>query len=367
MSAMHGGDLRAVGRDFDCDPAALVDFSANVNPLGPPAGVLDVLRATLAEPALLARYPDPQATALTAAAARQAGVAPERVVVGNGGAALLDAAVRALGARHCALPLPAFSEYARALAAAGTAIGRFALRAEDDFALDPKRLVARVRAAGADLCIFANPHNPSGALLPHTAVLALVTRLAELGCATIVDEAFIDYVPDQTIVGALDPDLPIVVLRSLTKFYALPGLRIGYAVASRAFAPRLRAAFPSWPTGTIEQLAACAALADESYAQRTRRENAAARERLVAALQELGVRVLPAAANYLLLDVGALAPDAVALRARLIRESGIVVRAFPDDPALRTAFVRVAVRGGAENAQLVAALARLEADRRTDP
>jgi len=79
------------------------------------------------------------------------------------------------------------------------------------------------------------------------------------------------------------------------------------------------------------------------------------------------VRVLPAAANYLLLDVGALAPDAVALRARLIGADGIVVRAFPDDPALRNTFVRVAVRGGAENAQLVAALARLNADRRTDP
>ncbi|HTW82959.1 MAG TPA: aminotransferase class I/II-fold pyridoxal phosphate-dependent enzyme [Candidatus Sulfotelmatobacter sp.] len=358
MSAYHGGDLTAVAREFGRDPAALLDFSANVNPLGPPAGVLDVLRAVLADPRRLSRYPDPRAAALVEVAARALGVAADRVVVGNGGAALLDAAVRALGARRCVLPVPAFSEYARALGAAGIAIVPVELRAADDFALDLVRLLVAVHESGADLCVLANPHNPSGALLPRPAMLALVAELAQQGCAAIVDEAFVDYVPGESIVGELDPELPVVVLRSLTKFYAIPGLRIGYASASPALAPRLRDAFPSWPTGSVEQAAARAALADEAYAHRTRRENAAAREPLVAALTRVGVRVLPSAANFLLLDVSAVASDAIALRARLVREEGIVVRAFPGEPALESAYLRVAVRAGFENAQLVAALER---------
>jgi threonine-phosphate decarboxylase len=358
MIAEHGGDLLAIAREFGCDPTSLRDLSANVNPLGPPAGVLDVLREVLTDPARLTRYPDPQAAAFAAVAAGHAGVDAARIVVGNGGAAVLDAAVRGLGAVRCVLPVPAFSEDARALRTAQTEIVPFALQADDDFALDPQRLLATVRDARADLCLLTNPHNPSGALLARGAMMGLVGDLAVLGCAAIVDEAFIDYVPEASIVSGADPGWPLVVLRSVTKFYAMAGVRIGYAIASHALASRVRAMLPSWPTGIIEQRAAAAALADVAYADRTRHENRRARGRFIAALDVIGVRALPAAANYLLLDVSRLVPDALALRARLIRTDGLVVRAFPNEPTLRERFVRVAVRSSEDNAHLVAALAR---------
>ncbi|HTJ26344.1 MAG TPA: aminotransferase class I/II-fold pyridoxal phosphate-dependent enzyme [Candidatus Limnocylindria bacterium] len=357
MSAVHGGDVLGVARAFGRDPASLLDFSANVNPLGPPAGVLTVLRDALAAPALLTAYPDPHARELTAAIAARERIAPERVLVANGGAALLDASVRALGAARCVLPIPAFSEYARALRAAGTAIVPFALGAETGFVLDPDVLVERVRETGSDLCVFANPHNPSGALLAADQVLALVRRLARLGCATIVDEAFVDYVPEASIAGALEAEEPVVVLRSLTKFYAIPGLRVGYAFASRSTAARVRAVLPSWPVGTLEQRAACAALADEEYARRSRAANARARAELAVSLRALRAHVFPAAANFLLIDVGAFAPDAPALREALIARRGIVVRAFADDPALSgVSVIRVAVRGANDNLRLAAAI-----------
>jgi threonine-phosphate decarboxylase len=357
MSAVHGGDLVGVARAFGRDPATLLDFSANVNPLGPPDGVVAVLREVVASPSALAAYPDPFARALVAAIAAREAVAPERVLVGNGGAALLDAAVRALGARRCVLPQPAFSEYARALRAAGTEIVPFPLLPEADFALDADALAMRVRETGADLCVFANPHNPSGALLAPGRVLALVRSLARLGCATIVDEAFVDYVPEASIVGVLGEDEPVVVLRSLTKFYAIPGMRVGYGFASRASAERVRAAFPSWPVGTLEQRAALAALADDDYARRTRAANERERAQLAAALAALGLRVFPSSANFLLLDVRALASDASTLRAALIARSGIVVRAFAEDSALRSLpAIRVAVRDADDNLRLLAAI-----------
>jgi threonine-phosphate decarboxylase len=357
MSAVHGGDVLSVAQAFGRDPATLLDFSANINPLGPPPGVLDVLREAVAAPSLLSAYPDPQARALVAALAAREAIAVERVLVGNGGAALLDASVRALRARRCVLPVPAFSEYARALQASGTEIVPFPLQAGTNFTQDVEALVERVRATGADLCLFANPHNPSGALLAADRVLDLVRRLARLGCTTIVDEAFVDYVPDASIAGALGADEAVIVLRSLTKFYAIPGMRVGYGFASRAAAPRVRAAFPSWPVGTLEQRAALAALADEDYARRSRAANAAARAPFVEGLCALGARVFPSAANFLLLDVGALSADALALREALIARAGIVVRAFGEDPVLRELpFVRVAVRNTDDNARLVAAL-----------
>jgi threonine-phosphate decarboxylase len=357
MSATHGGDVLGIARAFGRDPASLLDFSANVNPLGPPAGVLGVLRDALAAPSLLTAYPDPHARELIAAIAARERIVPERVLVANGGAALLDASVRAHAARRCVLPIPAFSEYARALRAAGTAIVPFPLAAEANFALDDDALVERVRETESDLCIFANPHNPSGALLSAERVLDLVRRLARLGCATIVDEAFVDYVPEASIAAALGADEPVVVLRSLTKFYAIPGVRVGYAFAGRVMAARVRSALPSWPVGTIEQRVALAALADEDYAQRTRAANARACPNLAAALRQLGARVFPAAANFLLLDVGKFAPDAPALREALIARRGIIVRAFADDPALSALpMIRVAVRAPDDNLRLVAAL-----------
>jgi threonine-phosphate decarboxylase len=358
MIAEHGGDLLAIAREYACDPASLRDFSANINPLGPPAGVLEVLRDVLGDPAVLMRYPDPHAAVFADAAARHAGVDPDRIVVANGGAAVLDAAVRALGARRCVLPVPAFSEDARALRAAQTEILPFVLQADDDFALDPARLLAAVRDARADLCMLTNPHNPSGALLARDAMMELVADLGSLGCAAIVDEAFIDYVPEATIVHDADPAWPLVVLRSVTKFYAIPGVRIGYAIASPALAPRVRAMPPSWPTGVIEERAATAALADVAYADRTRHENTHARRALSAALDAIGVRALPGAANFLLLDVSRLVPDAIALRSRLIQTESVVVRAFPNEPTVRERFVRVAVLSPPDNVQLVAALAR---------
>jgi threonine-phosphate decarboxylase len=362
MTAQHGGDVTGIARAFGRAAETLLDFSANVNPFGPPPGVVDVLRRAATNPRILTAYPDPHARALTAFLAEREQIGAERIIVGNGGAAILDAAVRALRVRRCVLPVPAFSEYARALSAASVAVTPFPLRPESGFALDPERLVRCVRSAGAELCIFANPHNPSGALLERDRMLALVRALAAAGCTSIVDEAFIDYVPDASIARELGADEPVVVLRSLTKFYAIPGLRVGYAFASRALAAPIRSAFPSWPVGTLEQEAAVAALGDEPYAERTRSSNALERARFAAALARLDVRVFTAAANFLLADVRALDPDTERLRAWLIREHGFVVRTFPDDRILHeNALIRLAVRAGEENALLVRALHQFSA------
>jgi threonine-phosphate decarboxylase len=362
MTAVHGGDLTAIGRAFGRDPASLLDFSANINPFGPPAAVGTLLRAAADQPSLLGMYPDPHARELTAVLAARHAVAEHDIVVANGNAALLDVSVRALGVRRCVVPVPAFSEYARALAAAGAEMIPFALDADAGFALDPDGLIARVREVRADSCILCNPHNPTGRGEPGAVLAGLAAALERVSCATIVDEAFVDYALEFSV---LDSGRPLgartIVLRSLTKFYALPALRIGYGLAPVAIAERIRALLPSWPVGTLEQQAALAVLADAPYARETLRANASARAALVADLERLGARTFAPAANFVFCDVRRLAVDASALRAALIREHGIVVRSF-DDPA----YIRLAVRTPEENARLIGALSAYAANRQPE-
>jgi threonine-phosphate decarboxylase len=354
MTATHGGDLVGIGRAFARDPDSLLDFSASINPFGPPDAVSALLRAVAQQPSILAAYPDPHARELSAALAARERVTSARVVVANGSAALLDVGVRALETRRCIVPVPAFSEYARALAVAGAALLPMPLRAEDDFALDPERLVALARAGGADACILSNPHNPSGRGMPPAAIATLISELARFGCASIIDEAFVDYAEGGIAAAALGERT--VVLRSLTKFFAIPGLRIGYGFAAEPLAERMRSLLPSWPVGTLEQRAALAVIGDTRYARETVLRNTEARARFSGDLRALGLRVFPSAANFVLFDAGS-DVDVVRLRDALIREHGIVIRTFESDAALaQGAYARVAVRRSEENARLIAAL-----------
>jgi threonine-phosphate decarboxylase len=357
MTATHGGNLVAIGRAFACDPNTLLDFSASINPSGPPPALSALLRAAAERPEVLAAYPDPHARELTAALAASGGVPDGRVVIANGNAALLDVGVRALATRRCVVPVPAFSEYSRALAAAGAEMIPLPLAPHDEFALDPERLIAVARASGADACIVCNPHNPTGRGEPAATIATLAAELARVGCATIVDEAFVDYAPELSV---LSPAYALgertIVLRSLTKFFALPGLRIGYGFAAEALAERIRALLPSWPVGTLEQQVALAVLADTAYAHAARAGNDLARAALTAELAALGCRVFAPAANFVFFASGALCADAEHLRAALIRKHGIVIRTFAEDPALAGGYVRAAVRRTDENTRLVSAL-----------
>ena len=241
---VHGGDVSAIARRHGIDPATLIDFSANVNPLGPPPAVLEALRAGAADVAALMRYPTDRERALREAAARAHGIDPACVVVANGAAALIEAFVRTAAPRRCVVPQPAFSEYGRALAAQGCEIVPLRLRAEANFALDVDELVDLLRRERPQACVLTNPHNPSGALASISAMESVVAQARTLGIALLIDEAFIDYVPEVSLLRSVLETDDALVIRSLTKFYAMPALRVGYAVASPTFAARVAGRVP---------------------------------------------------------------------------------------------------------------------------
>jgi threonine-phosphate decarboxylase len=230
---------------------------------------------------------------------------------------------------------------------------RFATPRET-YALDIGALVRATREAAATLCILSNPNNPTGALASREAIVELERSLRAERCRLVVDEAFIDYAPEASSVP-LAPEA--VVLRSLTKFYAIPGVRIGYAVAPTSLATAIAGALPSWPVGAIEARVALAALDDRRYASHARETNADERERMRDALMRLGFHVLPAAANFLFVNVAPAKTSARGLADALLKRDGIAVRVCDDFSGLPAAtFVRVAVKGRADNERLLAAL-----------
>jgi threonine-phosphate decarboxylase len=353
MSLDHGGDVEAAARELGIRPEEILDFSANLNPAGLPPRAAARLAREAADLGLLARYPDPSARELRTVLAAQLYIPVESIVVGAGADALIHAALRAFAPRRCVIPVPAFSEYARACAAVSAVVVRIPLRAEDGFQLQRE---AWSEIAPGDTIIFNNPHNPTGACATRDEMLDRIAAARSRGATVLVDEAFIDYVPEAAITPTAAARDGVIAIRSLTKFFGCAGLRVGYAVASRETARAIQRQLPAWPVTGLAANALAEAVTDREYARATLDQNARARERLAQNLGALGCHVLPGAANFLLIELppGVVAGD---VRERLFR-SGILVRSCDTfEPLTPGRYLRIAVRREDENARLAAALA----------
>ena len=357
----HGGNVHALARRLGVEAQAVLDFSASINPLGPPPTVIEALAGGLDH--LLVNYPEPRAETLAAEIAARLGLSEERIVVGNGSTELIHLLPRAVGRRSEAgralIVAPAFSEYSSALEREGWSVEHFLCRPEDGLAPDMEAL--KERLAGQDhpgflLVFLGQPANPTG-VLTDPAGLAACARIQERrGGLLIVDEAFIDFAPQYSLAGVLG-ELPAgIILRSLTKFYALPGLRLGFLAASEEVAARLRNLQPPWSVNALAQAAGRLCLEAKDYAKKTRKTVAAERSRLTRKLEGLGLRVVPSAANYLAGRLGDHHPPADQVMEALARQA-ILVRDCADFVGLGPGWLRFSVRLAQENERLVKALA----------
>jgi histidinol-phosphate/aromatic aminotransferase/cobyric acid decarboxylase-like protein/adenosyl cobinamide kinase/adenosyl cobinamide phosphate guanylyltransferase len=316
------------------------DHAVNVLAGAPPSWLRKALIRALEDD--VASYPREHET--VAAIAALHGRAPQEIVPTNGAAQALWLLPAALRPRLAACVHPGFTETEAALRAHGIAVARVLRRADDDFALDP----AAVPAA-ADLVVVGNPVSPSGTLDPREALLAL----RRPGRIVVVDEAFMDLVPSESASLVREPLADVIVVRTMTKSLAIPGLRAGYAVAPAPLADRLRAVRPPWSCNALA-LAALRALAErpealQAAAARAQAERGDLEERLAAIP---GLRMWPSAANYVLVRV----EDGAAVAARL-REQGIAVRPAGSFPGLTSGDLRITARCARDNERLASVLA----------
>ncbi len=358
---VHGGDVWQAGEALGVPASELLDFSASINPRGLPLRARQRLVRDAGDPRLLSFYPDPTARALRRALSEQLHVPAEAIVVGPGAEALLAPLLRCLQARRMLVPVPAFSEYFRVCGQTRTEYVPFLLHRDELFRTSVGHLCGQIESQSPDVVLLNNPHNPSGALLNAEEVerIAGITSAASGTCTLLLDEAFIDYSPEASLVCRAAAQVGLVVIRSLTKFYGCPALRVGYAVAHPDTIRLLRAHLPTWPVTQLALDALAEAVADREHAELSRRENAVERETLAQSLSGLGAFVFPAAANYLLVELPANTPAAPELRARLLAKHRILIRNCDSYEGLASGrYVRVAVRTAEDNRRLLDAFAR---------
>ncbi|HBA88959.1 MAG TPA: threonine-phosphate decarboxylase [Geobacter sp.] len=344
----HGGNVFAAARSLGIPPDRIIDFSASINPLGMAPGVREALAGCFER---LLHYPDKGAAELKEQLAAYHAVDAGEIAVANGSTELIHLLPRVVRGRRGLIVAPAFAEYAFALERSGWEVDYFTLRADDGFALSLPALQEKV-AAGCDMLFLCNPANPTGALLPTRDIRAIIEMCDRSGTFLVLDEAFIDFCEAESAKQLIRQCQRGILLRSMTKFFAIPGLRLGYAIAARETIEAIAALQDPWSVNTAAQVAGIASLKDADYCRRTREYIDRERERFAAGLAQLpGVKVFPGRANYLLVQLrdGMTAGE---LRERLVPE-GVLIRDCGNFQGLDGRFFRVAVRRREENEVLL--------------
>jgi threonine-phosphate decarboxylase len=354
MTYTHGDNVTLASRLYGLDQDAFLDFSANVNPLGPPKAALDAIAASFGR---ICRYPEPACSELRDALGRYLDIGPDGIIVGNGANELIHLIVRAVKPNRALIAAPTFCEYGRAVEIEGGVVQWFPVRGEQGFLPDMKDLAGQLQEV--DMLFICNPNNPSGAVFHRDEFLTVVERASEHGVVVVVDEAFVDFIekPDKvTLRHEAVVRENLLVLGSLTKFFALPGLRLGYAIGSRSLIKRLWDVRDPWSVNCLAQAAAIASIEDAGYIRKTRQWISAERPFLFRSLSKIrGIKPYLPSANYVLVDLHGTGFTAGRLQEEL-GPKGILIRDCSNYPFLDEYYARVAVRTREQNTTLIATL-----------
>lgn len=330
----HGGDIFA-------REGIRLDFSVNISPLGLPEGV----KAALCPRPEDANYPDPYCRRLCRAIAAKKGLLPQDILCGNGASELIFRLCLALRPQKTLLPAPCFSEYEKAARLAGSGIEHHVLKEEENFALGERFLAAI--GPDTDLVFLANPNNPNGLLPSFELLEAVAARCEAAGAVLAVDECFLAFTEGPSARGLLDKYHNLVVLDAFTKSHAMAGLRLGFLMTkNHALLEAARAAGPCWSVSAPAQRAGLAALEEEDYAARMRDLSTGERRQLEEALRDLGLKVYPSDANFLLFFC-------VKELSGPLQARGIRIRNCENYPGLGPGFWRIGAKEHADNQILI--------------
>lgn len=346
----HGGDLWTASEAFGVPKEQFLDFSSNMNPLGPPESVGIIFSGRWRE---VVNYPDPAVRELTRRLAAKHGVGEDCILVGNGAAELIDLAVRVLRPGLTGLARPSFGEYEEAVEKIGGRVLDIPLSEASGYVLqlsDVKQAASR-----CDLLFLGHPNNPTGRLLPKE----IVSLLAEGDIPAIVDEAFLDFSPyeeELTLTRAAAQSPNLMVIRSMTKFYSIPGIRLGYIVANPDKIRLMKRLQVPWSVNALAQWIGSAVLEEREYEKRTLEWLKVEREHLVGRLRALGLKVYDSDTNFILFSMRPLGLTVQTLQAEMGRR-GILVRDASLFAGLDETCCRVAVKLREQNEKLLAGLA----------
>lgn len=350
----HGGNVYACSRRLGIPVEDVLDFSASINPLGPP---LSSVKAVMDGLKGIVNYPDPDNSALRDALSQAYGIPAESVLAGNGSTEFIYLIPRLLRPESALVLEPSFSDYARASRLAGAKFRRVYLDERDGFRPDLSRLASAF--TDADMAFVCNPNNPTGVLIQRSDMLDLMEVARSENTFLVIDEAFIDYAPGGSVIAEAATYRNVALLRNFTKFFGMPGVRSGYVVSHPETVERMKADKEPWTMNSLAEAASVSALEDGEYARASMRLMDTERPFLYGALADIpGIVPYTASANFILARLMAEGIDAPGL-ASALEKRGILIRDCSNFEALGPDYIRLAVRTRRENGILVKELGRL--------
>ncbi|MFN3478828.1 MAG: threonine-phosphate decarboxylase CobD [Thermodesulfovibrionales bacterium] len=355
MQSEHGGNIYRFTEEMGYEIGKVIDFSASINPLDVPESVIEKIKDGIK---FLCHYPDPESKKLTQEISRHLDINPQYIICGNGSTELIYLIVRALRPERVLIPEPTFSEYERACRCNGLEVVSYELKEENNFRIDPddfiSSLITHHSSRPIDMVFLCNPNNPTGQLLKKDHVIKIADAARDLKCYLIVDEAFIDFIPEDSVISEVESNPYLVVLRSMTKFYALSGLRIGYGLFPENVINVMRRHKEPWTVNILAEIAGIAALKDEGYKKETFKVIGEGKKLLEDGFRLLRINYFPSSANFYLMRHG---------KARKIISSlsdkGIMVRDCSNFRGLDSTYIRIAVRSKGDNMMLLKEFERI--------
>ena len=367
MSNIHGGNIFQFAHEQRIEPYEVIDFSANINPLGPSQRGLSALEAQLR---YISHYPDATNDDVLNTIADTYGMNKNQIVVGNGAAELLYAICRLPGYTGAFVPAPGFSEYKEALEASQIPVRDIFYRPREDDNEKPyfevpylalETFAAELKGQDGRIIVFlGNPNNPDGTLLDKNHIRTLASMLKDANSLLVIDESFIDFVGNDTLqdnkysmrslVNEFDN---IIVVHSFTKFYAVPGLRIGAVFSNPQIIDQLNTFIPTWSVNTLAQAYTQSALNDVEYVKRTKQVLHEEQHYMYNALDAIAdITVYPPSANFILFHIEQDGVTADSINEAL-KKHNMIVRNCDSYMGLNSQWVRVAIKDHDNNVRLV--------------
>jgi threonine-phosphate decarboxylase len=346
----HGGDVWSASELYGKAKEAFIDYSSNMNPWGPPTIVKELLENSWKT---ITSYPDPAVRELRHKLAESYSIPADSILVGNGAAELIDLVIRLLEPNTTGLVRPSFSEYEEAVAKINGQVLDIPVHNTDGFELQFEAIERAL--AQADILFLGHPNNPTGRLVPSR----ILERIMSSGKPLILDEAFIDFVPEEervSLIRQAAESKNIYVIRSMTKFYAIPGIRLGFMVAHPEIISRLHKLQTQWSVNSIAQQIGAAVLDDRSYAAKTKQWLLEERAWFTNQLKQLKLEVYPSETNFLLCELPKDKDLNVKILQNRLGQRGILIRDASLFKGLDERYFRLAVRLRADNELLISEL-----------
>jgi len=349
----HGGNIYDLARECGCAPSDIVDMSSNVNPFGPPPGLLDYIKESLVHVTAL---PEVDAGQIRHAFADSYGVDPACVLAGNGSTQFIYSLPRALKSSRVMILGPTYADYADACRMNDVQYNTLTVNQAEAFVHDPALVSAAITTAGADTVFICNPNNPTGVLMPEGAIADLCLTHPEV--FFIIDESYLGFVHDGQAVSLMRQNAPdnVIVLNSMSKLYKIPGLRIGFVFSARKVIDQITAFNLPWSVNSLSQAAVAWLMENRSVVSRFVEETTtmldAEKTFLSGRIDAMsGIEVLPSTTSFMLaiLSEEYRAEDIC----RYLARHRILIRNCENFSGLSSQYVRFSLKTHAENALMV--------------